>query len=316
MKPIKVILGALGITLISCGSALAGGAVLTIQGPGDDDGHFNGAGMVIDCNNDPDLHGIILDHVTNAHVNNYVIKHCEHGVIIKGGGENHLNGLIIKKNSGDGIRLEGRTTNNHINGSTVKKNGEFGINLKSGSDGNKFNTMMVNKNGMGGYNCDNSVKNVITSNKLIGNDYYGVILQSGCDYTTVRGALITNTAGKGIDVGGNNNTIQGNEVTGSNDEGIKLRSNANGNLVQSNIANQNGEQGIENAGDNNTLKSNTTIENGEQGIQVEHNANGNVIKSNTALDNGANDLEDLNPSCDSNNWTSNTFGTTNAACIN
>lgn len=314
MNPVQAILNALGLTLMACGTAMAG-AVLHIQGPGDNGGQFNGVGQVIDCGGALDSVGIFLDKVSNAHVIGYEVKNCEVGVLIYKGNNNHLNNLYIHHSLEDGIRLEGGTTNNHINNNKASYNGGWGINLKSGSNGNKFESMTVKANGLGGYRCDNSDRNVINSNRLIENQFYGVLLESDCDYNTVRSTFITNTIGIGINIDGDKNTIQADKITGSTSEGIKLESDARKNLVQANQVNQNDAQGIENAGDENTFKSNTVNENGKQGILMKETANLNFIKSNTAVDNGGNDLEDKNPGCGNNTWETNNFGTADPACI-
>jgi parallel beta-helix repeat protein len=65
----------------------------------------------------------------------------------------------------------------------------------------------------------------------------------------------------------------------------------------------------------NTIQGNTAIQN-TLGIWVEAGATSNTLQGNTALSKGAWDLGDLNPGCDSNIWSGNTFTTANQPCIN
>lgn len=314
-KPVQAIFGALGLTLMTCGSAVAS-AFLTIEGPGDNGGQFNGNGTVIDCAVTQTDVGIYLKSVYNAHILKYEVKNCEIGVLISGGGSNHLNNLNVHDNVEDGIQLKDSTKGNLINNSIANNNGGFGIRIIDGSNGNRFIAMAVKENDSGGYDCDDSDFNAIIANGIIGNSVYGVLLESDCDHNTVRSTFIKDTAGLGIQIRGEGNTVQAAKITGSTAEGIKLTGSANLNVVKSNIVSNNGTQGIENGGDDNTFMSNTVNENGKQGIQMELDATGNFIKSNTAKNNGDFDLEDLNPDCDNNKWSTNNFGSANPlTCI-
>jgi hypothetical protein len=80
--------------------------------------------------------------------------------------------------------------------------------------------------------------------------------------------------------------------------------------------------GIRIRGSNSAIQDNTTNANREPGIDVggnqgdpENTAINNTIQSNTALNNVLYDLSDRNTNCDNNTWKSNTFGTSDQACI-
>lgn len=316
VKPLHILSSAMAITLIASGAAF-GDAALTIAGPGDNGGQFNGGGTIIDCSITGTDIGIHLQAVSNAHVLRYEVKNCEIGILITGGNGNHLNNLFVHDAEEDGLRMEGNTTENHVNNSNFSSNGGYGIHLKSGSNGNRFQSITANSNNSGGYDCDNALNNVMTSTRLIENTGYGAHLESGCNNNIVRSTFITNTVGIGIQIKGDANTVQANKITGSSAEGIKLKSEAEDNLVLSNQVNNNGTQGIENAGDRNTFRSNTVNGNVRQGIQMELNANLNLIKSNTAKNNGDVDLQDQSPGCGDNTWQTNNFVTADpASCIN
>jgi parallel beta-helix repeat protein len=68
---------------------------------------------------------------------------------------------------------------------------------------------------------------------------------------------------------------------------------------------------IESAG--NDVRGNVVTDNTETGIDV-FGATDNTIIGNSATGNGT-DLKDSNPTCDSNVWRGNDFGTANQSCI-
>jgi CSLREA domain-containing protein len=65
----------------------------------------------------------------------------------------------------------------------------------------------------------------------------------------------------------------------------------------------------------NTVEKNVTAANDGHGIVLATGSTGNRVQKNVALGNGDNDFRDVNPSCDANVWSANTFRTSAEACI-
>ena len=95
------------------------------------------------------------------------------------------------------------------------------------------------------------------------------------------------------------NTIMNNTAVRNDNDGIRLGSGSSNNLVKGNRTYGNTDDGIDVKGTTNTITQNISLGNS-----------------------GTADLEDDNNTCDSNSWTSNIFGTSDAngvpspACIN
>lgn len=311
---VSSILVGLAATLLGVGPAEAGHGVVNITGPADDGGEFNGAGAVISCGGALGSVGIHLAGVNGAHVHSYEVTGCEIGVLVTGGGTNHLNDLYVHDNvflgtlsgSGDGIQLVG-TSGNHLNGIRSISNDAFGVRLEQSRE-NTFNTMEVTENigppHCGGYFLVSSNNNRITSNDISRNGDVGVQIQDSTG-NAVHSSIVDNTNFFGtpttaIVVIGNSdgNSIHSNQTSG-NQNGISLGCPTGCTFVAS------GTSGA----DGNIVLSSTSSGNFGDGIQVGGVNTGNRLQGNTALTNGGVDLRDDNPGCDTNVWKSNTFAT-------
>ncbi|MFQ5668026.1 MAG: nitrous oxide reductase family maturation protein NosD [Candidatus Binatia bacterium] len=221
----------------------------------------------------------------------------------------HLNGGTVT-GFDTGIRLcapASTTMNAHVNGMTVTGNSLSGIHLVN-SDGNHVNGNTISENistqGAVGVRLENSHNNKFNTNRLRDNE-------------TVPGVFAT-CGGFGL-FGSNDNVITSNDISdngaanGGFGVGLFFSS---GNTVRGNIVNGNRQQGILVVfGSNHTVQSNTVNQTLiGNGIFVLF-ASDNTIKSNIAFNNAALDLLDTNANCDNNTWKSNTFGTSNQACI-
>ena len=127
----------------------------------------------------------------------------------------------------------------------------------------------------------------------------------------VRGG--SSSLGIALDRGVDDNDLIRNDVN----NGIELVDSSN-NIVINNTAHD-GFEGITLVGlvigsNNNEIHSNTTNNNRDSGLAVSFGSSANNITGNTSFNNGL-DMEDDNPSCDSNKWKGNQFGTANQSCI-
>lgn len=79
--------------------------------------HINLSEGTVDCQSSID--GISVINRTNVHVNASLtgrVENCLSGIFLSGGGNHHINGVILRSNSASGIRIILGSTNNHING--------------------------------------------------------------------------------------------------------------------------------------------------------------------------------------------------------
>jgi parallel beta-helix repeat protein len=118
-----------------------------------------------------------------------------------------------------------------------------------------------------------------------------------------------------VEIGGTSTQIivKGNSILSNLRFGVLVETDHNkimGNKIDNNgVGGQGGGVDIH-VGDRNKIAGNSVNGNVQRGISVSTlGASKNKITSNTATGNGSVDLEDVNPACDSNTWTGNTFAT-------
>ena len=217
-----------------------------------------------------------------------------------------------------GVWVEGSTSNVRVSGGTVTgfvdgiglygshstaaalrvvDNCVFGILV--GGTGNRVETNLVSGSDDGVLLCE-AQEAVVTSNELVGNFRYGVVVSCG-ENGSNKNEVVQNImrenglpTGDGGGVGifnGSENRVAGNAISG-NWDGIWLAS-AGSTLVEDNTVNANLSHGI-------------AVNVQEPGVLVE-------VKFNTAFGNAAVDLLEGNP-CGTNTWTGNHFGTS-AGCL-
>lgn len=272
--------------------------------------------------------GVLLDHVTGSRLTNGTVASFDAGVEVLGGRANTIDGITAKNNVGgaksdpnlgDGITVQ-QSNDNVVSGNSVTANGPYsGISIVDdagnpsvGSDGNTISGNAVVGN------------NVVVAGAQVDQD----------DGIRVEGPNATNT------------TITGNRVSGNGLDGIAIFADQatgfgnTGSLVTSNTITGNGfHKFLHRKGDGIILfgapanpaivgadatlvEDNSATDNAADGIAVLSSRN--TITSNVATGNDAYpgitawDLHDANttPPCDSNSWSSNTFGTRNQDCVN
>lgn len=221
--------------------------------------------------------------VTGLHINGGTVTGFRRGIELCAPGPDsvtmnaHVNGMTVTGNIRDGLRLR-RSNGNHINGNNISGN-EVGVRLFR-SHNNRFNTNRLNEN----------------------QTPEGV-------FRTCGGYRLSNS---------NDNIITSNDISNNGAVnggfGVLIRSGSNRNTVRGNIVNGNRRFGIRVHGDNNKIQDNTVNENEDLwGIRI--SGVNNKIQSNIAFNNARLDLLDTNADCDNNKWKSNTFGTSDPACI-
>jgi parallel beta-helix repeat protein len=203
-----------------------------------------------------------------------------------------VSGVVITEGTitsfNDGVDL-GFVTDSAVKGVVVKDACFFGIAVGNSQrikvSGNLITGAGIDGVGIGG----TSTQVTVTGNSILSNARFGVLVE------TTRNKIIGNkindngTGGQGGGVNilvGDRNKITGNTISNNNTFGVVL--NTNRNVVKGNTANGNVQSGI----------SVGTL-----------GASKNKVTINKATGNGLVDLDDVNPACDSNTWTGNSFAT-------
>jgi parallel beta-helix repeat protein len=207
------------------------------------------------------------------------------GVLINGGTISSFN---------DGIDL-GFVTDSAVSGVVVKDSCFFGVAVGNSQkvriSGNLITGAAVDGVGIGGSSSQITVK----GNSILTNSRFGVLVET--DRNKIMGNKIndngTGGQGGGVDIHvGERNKIKGNTISNNNTFGVLLRTNRS------------------------TVRGNTVNGNAQVGITVGIlGASKNKITNNTATGNGPLDLQDVNPACDSNTWSGNTFATDEVAGV-
>lgn len=299
---------------VKCGTVITADALLTANvGPCPSDGLIIGAdNITLDLggfavagrpNRTGDGLGIALPSRTGVTVRNGRVTDFDAGVGISGGSANTITELLVKDNIGttkrgdfgDGIFVSSSTANTIIDNNVIHNGPYDGIALFGAATGN-----------------------LIEGNVIAGNDL---------EFTADDGIRIEGP-------GAANNTIRGNTVSGSTLDGIAVFIGGGlntGNVIEGNNVTANGfgllaarpGDGIRLFGRANQtiVRNNTVTANAGSGITVANNALSNTITGNISLDNARQaaagtrfDLHDLNPACDANVWSGNTYGTAVPAC--
>ncbi len=265
-------------------------------------------------------------------VRNGTVSGFDAGVAIEGGGANTVRGLTLESNIGgsgtlfgDGVAILS-SVDNVVAANTVRNSGPFsGIGIFSLVDADHNRPTQGVSSG-----------NQILDNVVVGNiaPREGVA-QAGTDNDGIR-----------VEPNSMSNTISRNYVAGNGLDGIALFRGAANNTVTQNIVEGNGFYRVTarrgsgiilfNLANNNLVEGNTVRGNADNGIVVQGplgstaGSTGNTIRFNTATGNSARpplnpvfggpfggqtyDLQDRNPSCGTNTWFANRFGTAFADC--
>lgn len=322
-------------TAVDCGTVITTNTTLTADiGPCNQGGIVIGAsGITLDLGGHTvagksrigDGVGVFFDHVSNSRVTNGTVMGFDAGVHIMGGGSNRVDAISARhniggaksdKNLGDGITIF-QSSNNVVTGNTVVNNGPFsGISVVDdasapsiGSANNviSFNTVTANSASPAGVpvNQDDGIRieGPNATGTVVENN---TVSQSGLDGIAVFADQATGFPNTGTKV--LNNTVTGNGFNTFQERkghGIVLFGAPGSTTVH--------------GANNSTVQGNDVTNNAADGIRVA--STGNTISGNTSTGNDAMpavtayDMEDVNPACDANSWTGNTFGTSNQSCI-
>jgi parallel beta-helix repeat protein len=230
------------------------------------------------------------------------------GIWLQAVERSELAGNQVQHNRRSGIVLV-ETTRSRLIGNLVSENGNYGLEVQS-SNGNDLIGNDVRSHPSDGIAIFFSRNNVVVDNRSIGN-VWGIGLYSS-NLHLVAGNVVTHSREHGIllldDSTGNH--VERNNVVQSGLVGFLLGG-GHGNTLTGNIANQNGDEGfVFTAGSNgNVVSENRSITN-RVGFSLQDGAAGNTLTRNVAQANADVDAEDQNATAGSNNWLSNTFGTT------
>ena len=267
-----------------------------------------------------DAPGILLRDVKGVTVRKGTIKGFEAGVAIAGGSNNVIENATVEDNIGstegnfgDGITVN-QSNANVIRGNVVRRNGPFaGISLVGACTDNEIRDNVISDN------------NMLPGDPAQGRQAMGIRLEGPA---------------------ANNNKIVANTVTGNGADGIVVLPTCadrqtgcagtpgnEGNEIVGNMAHRNGTSGQGSgirlfavpqpvAASNTTIDENVANDNRTFGIAIDAvgAANpgppNNPVTENIAKGNGQFDGYDGNsPSCGSNTWKDNDFGTANQPCV-
>ena len=148
----------------------------------------------------------------------------------------------------------------------------------------------------------------------------GILIHVGSSLGEYTHNVANDNCGNGINNEGSTNKINNNVVAGNVQRGIRSHDSDNNQIIGNAAVNNSDGIRLGSGSVDNLVRGNRTYGNWDDGIDV--NGTNNTITENISLGNGNHDLEDDNATCDSNIWTSNTFGTSDAngtpspACIN
>ena len=208
---------------------------------------------------------------------------------------------------GDGIAILS-STNNLVEGNTVVHNGPFsGIGLFRLVDSDHPRNVSGPTTG-----------NVIRDNDVEGNNVCRTP-HGSCDDDGIR-----------VEPGVQFTLVEGNRVRGSGLDGVALFRTATFNTVRGNLLEHNGHHrashrlgdGVRVFSDDNLVENNQSFHNAGNGIVLAfRRPNGTIapamrnrILNNDTGFNGVFDLRDVNPGCDANVWSGNTYRTAEPAC--
>ncbi len=240
------------------------------------------------------------------------------GIVLNGTGA-FLSGPGTVTGCFDGVNVAGSGHHTVLN-LTVRNNDFAGVDVESDNNTIAFVTARDNGDGFDvGGDFNSLVQNTATGNGVNPSDEANGFHIEG-NHNTLDGNTAKNNQGNGIDIDGDHNTLHANVSTGNGlgsdvDEQNGFDIEGSNNILSNNVASGNIKDGFWVDADHNTLVANS-------GIHVTISGQFESITGNTALNNNTSssptdyDLRDDNPTCDSNSWIVDTFGTKSQACIN
>ncbi|MGI8807049.1 MAG: right-handed parallel beta-helix repeat-containing protein [Acidimicrobiales bacterium] len=275
-------------------------------------------GKTVSCvaNRPGDGPGIHVPFRTNVTIRNGIVRDCDSGIYLEGGGRHTLTNLNILDNIGQ-----------------PRGGGIFGegIQLYGSHDNQILRNRVIHNGTFAGIAVYDSSRNTISDNVVDSNNVRQVDATGAPSVNQDIGIWLI-WLGDFPDPGVTGNVVTRNQVTRNGLDGVQLSRFSTGNTVSSNTIAQNGTSGqrpgIRNGdgiavfGQSSVIQSNQVTRNGGNGIFVRNNARNHQILNNQAGANGQVpppggpqfDLKDDNPACDNNAWRGNS-GTRNQPCI-
>jgi parallel beta-helix repeat protein len=244
--------------------------------------------------------GVVVTGLTGITIRRGVVTECGTGILLKNGGGHTLRSLQLVFNQFSLLPNPPRfDTGEDPNGEGV---------LVLDSDANELRDIDARRNSSGLVFVGSS-RNRIRGGSIHDN-YNGHIASDGVSFSA----------------GSNDNALSGAAISGTGDNGVLVsgsdRNSVRGNVV-TDISFLGAGFGIAVRGDSsgNAIEANTATGNHLDGIVLGLGATASLVRGNTAFGNAigrlnlASDLRDENPSCDSNFWIANSFGSANQPCI-
>ncbi len=275
-------------------------------------------GKTVSCvaNRPGDGPGIHVPFRTNVTIRNGIVRDCDTGIYLEGGGGHTLTNLDILDNIGD-----------------PRGRGIFGegIQLYHSHDNTITRNRVIHNGTFAGIDVFDSSRNTISENIVDRNNVRQVDAAGAPAIMQSIGIWLI-WIGDFPNPGVTGNVVTRNQVTNNGLDGVQLSTNSTGNTVSSNTIAQNGTSGqrpgIRNGdgiavfGQSSVIQNNQVTRNGGNGIFVRVNRRNHQILNNQAAANaqvpgpGAPrfDLKDDNAGCDNNTWRGNS-GTRNQPCI-
>ena len=265
----------------------AGPAALTVIGPG---GKLDLNGFTLDCDNGTDAtdtDGIRLTG-SKARVHSGIVRDCTDGVVLSGTGNHQVANITSEDHVRHGFLVT--SNRNELVANTAQRSAtDDGFNVNA--DDNHFVANLADDNANRGFEIRGD-RNKFSGNTA-SNNHDGFVVQGARDHDSVfTGNTALNHIKGGVEVRGRPCQLTRNTVDGASTGFDVLHT--RGCRLEGNI-----------------------VRNAFTGILLRDDlAQDNRLEGNDVIGSVVFDLVDENVDCDNNEWTGNTFVTSNQACIN
>ncbi|MFX1395152.1 MAG: right-handed parallel beta-helix repeat-containing protein [Promethearchaeota archaeon] len=180
----------------------------------------------------------------------------EDGINIEGCNHSTIFENIANENGENGINLIFNSYRNNISKNIAIDNNLAGLTLVSCTETNISDNILRN-NGETGLTLTGR-KNIISDNKILKNEDFGIVLNTNSDNNNISNNVINNNNGTGIYIETNSdlNSIFDNYIYNNTEMAIDIKTNANSNKIRNNILASNLEHFIRDIGIDNEYKYN------------------------------------------------------------
>jgi parallel beta-helix repeat protein len=152
----------------------------------------------------------------------------------------------IEDNASDGVDYDGSA--NVVANCHIANNGGIGV---QGGDNGTITGNQITGNTSFGVSLTADTFSSVIGNRINNNGDHGVNIPAGGDTNLITGNIVTNNAGDGINVAGNDNVITGNEIVSNTGDGIEFTAASSGNRLVNNTISGNGGTAFVDAGTDN-----------------------------------------------------------------